>query len=69
MSLCAHPLAVLTESLSHALVHVNSICIFHELPNHLALFVFHHQNLLWFSHPTDHHQTNLEEEEEEKEEL
>ncbi len=49
----------LTKSLSHALVHVDSVCVLHELSDNLPLIILHHQHLLWFRHSTDHHQTNL----------
>lgn len=45
---------VITQSLSHVLVEVNGVCVFHELSHHLTLVVFHHQNLLGFSHATHH---------------
>ena len=38
----------------HVFVHVDGVCVFHELPDHLSLVVLHHQNLLRFGHPRDH---------------
>lgn len=58
----------LTKSLPHVLVEVNGVCVLHELPDHLALVVLHHQHLLWFGHAAHHQQTYLQEEGEEGEE-
>ena len=48
-----------TQCFSHSLVHVNGVCVLHELSDYLSLFILHHQHLLWFSHSTDHHKPNL----------
>lgn len=57
----------LTKSLPHVLVKVNGVRVLHELPDHLALVVLHHQHLLGFGHATHHQQTHLQEEEKEDE--
>ena len=48
------------EGLPHVLVHVDGVRVLHELPDHLALVVLHHQHLLGLRHPADHDVSNLE---------
>ena len=55
---CFPPL--LTKGLSHALVHVDSVCVLHKLPHYFSLLILYHKYLLRLGHATDHHQTNLQ---------
>lgn len=54
-------MSLLTQSLSHILVKVDGVGVFHKLSNHLTLVVLHHQHLLRFGHAAHHQQPHLQE--------
>ena len=64
--LCHDPLRIpvvemgeVDQGLPHVLVHGDAVRVLHELPDHLALVVLHHQHLLRLGHLGDHDVSHL----------